>query len=611
MTRALILKELREHAWVLAALLLLQALTLAVLMINGKNDGSVFMALRQFALSLGVLSVLVVNNRLVVREYSGRTQLFLETLPVTRRRVMTVKLLLGAVLVLLPLAAAIATCALVARGKEPLTARYLAIIAARCGMFLIGVHGLAFLAGMLGRYRFVFWATLGVGYSIIDEKKSMDASSMPLLRLLDHQMPFERHHFPFSALLIVALITAASIAAALALGLTREGGLAANLARKMSHREKVFFLGLAIVLFVIQNTISERKPRPLFELAKAARVKEGATFVGIATGDDEETTTTLAQATGTALAADLESLRLWLGMTQMPPVFVVPDSSLDPDVFIRARLQDTDGVVLKAPLENEALDARAFRADALDEVMAWYSRGRSLREDVRWFSGGLAHWWVVRNAPDERLALREAAAPAGIVTVEALRDWLTTRETLGPCLADAIQTQLVTLLAEREGDAAFRALANATFGGERPPNDARATLMRRTLAAPLEPLVAAFNARLAVDRVRFADSLAKLQHLRAQLDAQSVGNGSGIEVHHAVESIPPAVEPIEYTLRYADLSPWEGVMSNAWTPRFTTRGKGVLPQVYVPGSRLFWAFEVDEPVLGCTVRFASARQVLQ
>ena len=96
MTRALILKELREHGWILLAVLLLDALGYAVIASSAKDEGSAFVALQRFTLWFGCLTALVVNNRLVVREFTARTQLFLETLPITRSRVITVKLTLGA-----------------------------------------------------------------------------------------------------------------------------------------------------------------------------------------------------------------------------------------------------------------------------------------------------------------------------------------------------------------------------------------------------------------------------------------------------------------------------------------------------------------------------------
>jgi hypothetical protein len=618
-TRALILKELREHGWVLAALLLVQAITLLVLILDGKGDGSAFVALKAFSVSIGVIGVLVLNNRLVVREFTARTQLFLETLPVTRRRVLMVKLLLGFALAMIPIALATAVCVLVAQGREPIGLRYVGILSSRLTAFLFFVHALAFLAAMLGRYRFVFWGLLLGLSGLVIQSQALSASAVPLLRLIDEKLAYERHHIPWLDLLTVVTVAVGLLGFAFALGLSQEGGLAANLARRMTHREKVFFGGLTVVLFFVHHTVTERRPRPLFELAQAARVNEGDTFVGIASGTDADPAAEAAAGEmGAAVAADLESLRLWLAMSTMPPLFVVPDSSLDADDFVRAKLEDADGVVLKAPLESPALDPLSFRAFAVEQVLFWYSRGRSRREPMRWFSAGLAHHWVLRGKPDDRLALRAAATERGVISVASLRDWLVTRERLGPCLADAVETQLVGILAALEGEAAFKALAQTALG-TRPPQDFRATLTRRSIeqllaeqgTVRLDALVAAFNKKLDEDRIRFAPELAKLQRLEAVVKPVSVGNGTQVEVFHEVHAIPASVEPVEYTVRYSALAPWTGPITQSSIPRFDTRGSGVLPYVFVRGARIFTAFEALEPVLGCNVRFASRREVLQ
>jgi hypothetical protein len=615
-TRALILKELREHAWVMGALLLIQAATITILLLGGKDEGSTFALLRNFTWSAGIIGVLVVNNRLVVREYVSRTQLFLETLPVTRLRVLGVKFLLGLVLGVVPALLALGVCAWVASGREQIGVRYLAILAARVGTFLFCVHAMAFVAALLGRYRYVFWGALLCGFITLDQTTSITSATIPLMRLMDDQMPFERHHFPWKDLLLTGGFGAIAAAVAFALGLSAEGGMAANLARKMSHREKVFFGGLALAFFVAQQTIKEQKPRPLFELASAARAKEGSTLVGVATGKEDETTRAEALSIGAAVAADLEALRVWLDMSEMPPVFLVPDSSLDPDIFIRASLSDTDGVVIKAALADPALDRRSFRAFVLDEVLSWYSHGRSHRETMRWFSGGLSQWWVRRAEPDERLALRAAAAAPKGLTVAEVRDWLLTRERLGDCLGEAVEHQLVALIAEREGAAGLQSLARQALGA-RPHDDVRATLTRRSAeellarrgTLKLEGLVGAFNQRLTEDRARLAEPLGKIPKLTASIDARAVGNG-GVEVFHRVQTVPPSPAPVEYTLRYSALNPWAGPTRRAWLPRFDTTGNGVLPSIFPRGELLFWAFEIAEPVLGCNIRFASEREEL-
>ena len=307
MTRALVGKELREHGWVLLAFLLVDAIGFAVIAITAKDDGSYFVALQRFSWSFGVLGALLINNRLIVREYTARTQLFLETLPVTRRHVLGVKLLLGLVLVVIPVLLALLAASVLARHREPLGLRYLAIVGGRAVAFSVWLYALAFLAGVLGRYRFVFWSGLTLVLFTLAKKLSKQFFELPIFRLLNDQMPFERTHFPWLDFAFSVGIAAACVGVGLALALSWEGALSAQLARKMSHREKAFFFCAGLIWAGVWATLDRHKPRVLFELAQAARASEGSTVVGIATheGDPTEQTEQL----GEHVARDLEGLR--------------------------------------------------------------------------------------------------------------------------------------------------------------------------------------------------------------------------------------------------------------------------------------------------------------
>ena len=84
MTRALIVKELRQHwlAFSLSMGLCGLGVLLLVLVVASEDSGSWFRVLKQFLQTFYVIMALVVCNRLVVREYQGRTQLFLDVLPI-------------------------------------------------------------------------------------------------------------------------------------------------------------------------------------------------------------------------------------------------------------------------------------------------------------------------------------------------------------------------------------------------------------------------------------------------------------------------------------------------------------------------------------------------
>ncbi len=613
MIGALLRKELREHWLVLGGMYLLCALGFSGYLLKAREHGSAFVALRQFAGSFALLLALVVNNRLVLREYGGRTQLFLETLPVTRWRVVTLKLVLGAVLVAIPVVVGLAVCALVTARFEPLTARYVAMVGARALAFTLTFHCLAFLAALLGRFRIGVWMALGLAWFALGEYGKIDPARLPLVRLLESQMPFERHVVPWGDLGGAALMGLAFAAGGFALALSRDGTLATQLSRRMRPREKVFFGCVALAFSFAFSLLADHRTRPPFDLAQTLRTREGEAVVAVGTGEalDEAT----ARQLGRWVARDLADLRPWLSLGPLPPVFLLPDHGLDPEVFLRAQLPNSDGVVVQAALGHPELDTRALRAFVIREVLGWHSRSRAYREPRRWLLDGFARWWVDREDPDEhrRDLLRAAAAAPEGVTVEALRRWLATREALGECLSEALAWRLVGVIARELGAERFQAFARQALG-RRPQADLREALREESLeallarrGAPLDDLLRSLNGGLGADRARFADALGQRVQRLPRLTVMPAANGSAFEVRHSLRTLDGGAPPIAYTVVYSALGPWTDALDREDLSRFDTWGAGVLPVTYSRGELVFSAFEVHEPALGCSVRLLAQR----
>src|SRR5262249_13588783 len=133
---------------------------LYVLLEAAARTGGRFVGLARFLLTIAPLLALVVANRLLVREYTGRTQFFLETLPIGRARAFATKWLLGCALLLLTAWLAWAATLGFVRSTE-----VLASADARGGwlsavVYCFTIWSFAGLAGMLGRYRYIVWAAV-------------------------------------------------------------------------------------------------------------------------------------------------------------------------------------------------------------------------------------------------------------------------------------------------------------------------------------------------------------------------------------------------------------------------------------------------------------------
>ncbi|MBD8528943.1 MULTISPECIES: ABC transporter permease subunit [unclassified Massilia] len=611
--RALLYKEWREHRWVLLAMLLLLALAQAGALRAAGMMGSPMVAYQKIVVLMAPLLALVLASRLVVREYMGRTQLFLETLPVSRTQVLAVKWLLGGALLLLSMAACLSATLLVARGQVVLTPHYVAMVAIRSASFVFFAYALAFAVGLTGRYRYVIWGLLFVCTVTANATGQLAIENWAPFYLVQESMVYERQTLPLPAVLVTCAIGAALVAATLVLALAAEGSLVVALSRRMRPREKsavtIGFLALLMAFTVIET----RKPKPPFELAHAVRSARGpAVAVGLAGSADG------AQQLADALASDLARMQAFLGLRNPPALTALPDDALDGDAFQRAVLPNADGVVVRAAFTDSAFDSAGFRAYALASWMQWHSRERAAEEERRWLLDGTAQWLVARDLPQqqEKLALRAAfaarllqARPDG--ARRALNAWLGVREELGPCLADALAWRMVGSLAQHMGEPRFQALARSVLA-ERPPGDARASLLAPGFATLLARhgapdqgiLTQQFTQVFGAEQARLADTLDRIAIPQVYFSAQRMA-GKAFEVHYRLG--PAAGEVAPFSVLYLALGPWDGEIRPESLARVDSTRAGVLPASFARGTRLFTAVERREPLLGCSVRLAARR----
>ena len=161
-TRTLFAKELRQHGGALLGITALLTLAFAMgkaLMAREARVLSALEAVSSFAIGPLVAAALYLGHRLVVAEHFGRTQRFVEALPVRRGHMALVKAAFG--LCWLELWAAFALL-LGAAGAttEPMGGRFLGILAARLSLYVLALWGVVFLLGFFGRLRFLLGAAL-------------------------------------------------------------------------------------------------------------------------------------------------------------------------------------------------------------------------------------------------------------------------------------------------------------------------------------------------------------------------------------------------------------------------------------------------------------------
>jgi ABC-type transport system involved in multi-copper enzyme maturation permease subunit len=603
MSLALLRKEAREHGLVLGATVAIGVLALFTILGVAADAGGRFVGLARYLLTMGPLIALVLANRLLVREYTGRTQFFLETLPIGRARVFATKWLLGCALMLLitwfawrmTLRSALRTEVLAS--DEALGALWSA------AAFSLAIWSFAALAGMLGRYRYLAWAAVAVAALFAVNVGGIPFFYLPVIRLLGPDMQMAVALPETSAFVHAFVATALCAAGAAALALVGSGAMASTLAQRMTARERAFALVALIAVGTLSSTLEPKPVQPPFAITRGERFAGRWTRVGVLpTGAlNAESARELAR----AIAEDSDALIEALDLDIQPPVFVLAQQGMDRHVMQRAALDAEDGIVLKvapnAPTENvRMLVAHSLLSDA--------TLGRAMKEDRHVLLDGLAAYWPLRDdeAGRERWWLR-AAAIGEPLPADYLTAWAETSERLGECQSLALAFSVFDTLAQRLGRDPALASMKPLFVA--PKDDVRVLLERRPVAtleaagidfASLASVAAAARQEA---RERHAAALARRPVVDAAVAWRSTP-GRGVEIETNVTGVA------RYAVYYSVLSPWTSDVGDM--PRLDVlEPKAVLPLSPSRNDRVLTVIEIDDEVLDCPVRVLAERLELK
>ncbi len=592
---ALLGKELRQHAAVgLALLVCLVAAYLLLLLGTVFGDETVsLMEAHAAFLPFVTLGGLVLGNRLIVAEYYGRTQLFVEALPLCRREMVAVKYLLGLGLLLLAAGLSLLATAAVALTREPIDARFLAIVLARTGAYVFFIWSFFFVMGFVGRFRVAIYIAIVLALVFVDELTAFEISRFAPLAVLDNTtLPFEREIMPLRAVLETLILGAGMTALAFVLALINEGSLAEVLARRMSQREKavigILFVGLMLAFAVLE----ERRDKPPYAFPEQQVVRGEALPIEILYLLDQRRSD--AEALLDRLENDLGALATELAWVSLPAVRVAYAPSLDPGIYDQAELEENDGILLranfksaadKAPVDRSALGWQAddFSAHVVGLVLDEATGGRARFEPKAWLRDAFAQWWSMRgwsmrgwsmrgSAHDSSTAVadtdleteledacRQAFAPllralwvtAGEpLSEDRLAVWRRYRERHGEDLAQAVALSGLLVLERAQGRDAVLSLARQVFG-RRPRQDLReliyewrhpmATVFEQATGLDWSGYVAHWNVEL--ERLRAAPAcrrgLAAVPRGEASIEIEN-GGGSVRDVVYSVRFAEPS-----------------------------------------------------------------------
>lgn len=632
---ALLEKEFRQHLIIAVGLLLF--LPFAYLMVlagtHFSPDNITYLMTHTIFLWVFLpLTGLVLGNRLVVAEYHGRTQLFIEALPLRRIEMVSIKYLLGLLVLELTAACTLAVSALIAYGNEPVSLTMLIIMTARTAAYVFFLWSVLFTMGFLGRFRVPLYIALLVVLVALDSLTELDVWHFGPFALVDTQLALEREQLPVEALLTTLLLGAAFVMTAGILSLINEGSLAESLARRMTLKEKCVTGALFVAASIAVTALEERSEKQPFSFERQEVLKSEDAPIEIYYRSQPRLAD--AQSLMAVLEADLLDLRTELEWRKLPPIRVSLWETLDGRTFESVELTKNEGVLVRANFRpQQGWDERGFRSFLIERVLDGATEKRADFEPNAWVRDGYARYWSGRD--HQRSCIQEPAACAPLLralwlfreqggpTRGQLEQWYRVRERHGEEMAGAMAYSGLLVLEQVHGPEAVTALVRDLYG--RPwPVDSR-TVVREWR----RPLAASFREAVGVDLESFLEEwnreltrLGSLPEVGAALDeiprataTLSVERGQG-SIRALAYRVNFSGEPPEGTrisLLHQALSPFDDpivrrellVEEHAVTSR--TAAHRLLGR-YGPGSRVFVAVEVDSPTLDCPLRLAAERR---
>ena len=627
MIRSILYKELRQHWWAFLLIGIICGLGYLGLVASAARvgtQGSTFTVLRLFSVYI-CLAAVVLGNRLVVSEYHAQTQLFLEALPLPRRRIALIKYFLGLVTVTFIAATAFAITLLMGLRTEVLTWNFIFFLILRFGAFCFFSYSLIFLFGFLGRYRIAFVIVVIIGTRIFSDHVSFEIVDLYPLKMIGPTFAFERENFPLNPFLITIGLGFIFLLMSLGLATIREGSVAALLGEKMSHREKITVAILLMGSMFGGYLLDEHKPKEAYRLHGAATSSAPSKGIQVSVSPDS----TEGQILADKLREDMEALGEYLGIKSLPPVFVIHRADLDPDLHERGFLNKREGVVLRTNFSSQEWSYEHFVEKLVGQLLRVHSNRRLLKEDRFWILDGFTLFWARRSdestvstdveetlnaSPDLLLRALYGTRDRSPFTPSDMRRWVLLQDELGHEITAGIAWSVLRVLESTAGPEKCRAFLQSILAVDSPKGIA--TSLRDLFSPPeqhfrdhaglsLEEFLPVWRRELEGLRSGNEEQLNALPRISGELNFNELSRDSLVAHYSLLE--PANVSPEQKArLVYASLKPFEhGVSESLLIPvplgLNTDSRSGILPDDFPRGTRLLYTFRIYSKKLNCHI----------
>ncbi|MEM6915453.1 MAG: hypothetical protein AAF491_02710, partial [Verrucomicrobiota bacterium] len=412
-----------------------------------------------------ILPAYLICHLLVTTEFRSRSQIFLEGLPLSRLRLITVKaslaLFLGATLAV----GSVLVGAVASAGSEAISPRFLGILFSSAILWAVFLISFSFFLSFLGRYKIFVIIAILLGVAVISSNAPVPLTAFPPFGLIQ-RFGFERDVWPVEDLWQTALISAGFLGAGFAIGLAKEGSVAALLGEVMSYREKMLLgAGLAIVFFAISPFLEE-KSEP-FRIPGAVEESYEGVSVHVSPEDidrpiDEDVEL------AAFLAREIASRRDWLGIAEddFPDVYIVEHTGLEEEMIDWEMVQGDRVVLMYAGYREPGFSRAKLLAYTMSVALSVHTNGRADHEHRWWLVCGIEGLWEMDFADEEMIRKREKVALETIeehgFSVERLMGRDLYAEEAGWREADAVAWMSFRYLEETVGEEKVQDLIRAS-----------------------------------------------------------------------------------------------------------------------------------------------------
>lgn len=575
------------------------------------------------------LSAIVLGNRLVVKEYHSRTQLFIESLPISRIEMVLVKYFTGLVFLLLFTVITVLIASGLSYRSDPVSGIFLLILLSRSAMFCYFVWSFLFAMGFMGRLRIPIYLLLIFTLTIIKLTSEIEITQSGPLALIMYDFPLERYNFPVKNLLQTFSLGSVWLVLALLISLINEGSIAESLAKPMSQREKAV-IGVIIVGFLLSATLleSKRVKDPYKFNSDAVIISEIEPIEILYIHDELKPD---AEVLNKFLENKISDLHNTFGLKKIPPVRVAFRDSLDRDKFETAKLSSNDGVLVRANFKDpDTWCINDFTSYLIKEILDHFTHNRTRFAPKQWLHDGFSCWWAhggfsMESEFHKTLLLRSMfAIKEQTLNPQIIKEWPIFQERFGGPVAEAVAYSGLAYLQISKGKDTVINLVKSVYGREI-PNDSRETIyeffhpmsviFEEQTGENWEDFISGWadwiNKTASLNE--FETKLAVIPEVKGKIDIiKKEGNIREIIYEFNFSHIPDS--GYVCSLLHKKLSPFDSVISPETLLREEIKylkdselKQRHLTGKYNSGERVFLALEYDSDTLGIPVRILSLR----